>query len=222
AFHVTGVQTCALPISELERTRAAAHELEELVEVLRLPLTAEDEAARQARRAEVDRERDRAFRASTALAEVARHRTALGLTDAGRALAAEEALLPRLEAQLEAARRVLDAEEAKLAEAEQAWEAAIVRRQQADAEHRALEAHAARVASELEEQGGAAVSAEAVAAAKEALDAATAACAALEREDRELAAELAARAERMRHLEARVHAAESELAERERAIEPLR
>src|SRR5690606_22198731 len=65
-------------------------------------------------------------------------------------------------------------------------------------------------------------SAEAVAAAKEALDAATAACAALEREDRELAAELAARAERMRHLEARVHAAESELAERERAIEPLR
>jgi len=208
--------------AELERTRAAAHELEELVEVLRLPLTAEDEAARQARRAEVDRERDRAFRASTALAEVARHRTALGLTDAGRALAAEEALLPRLEAQLEAARRVLDAEEAKLAEAEQAWEAAIVRRQQADAEHRALEAHAARVASELEEQGGAAVSAEAVAAAKEALDAATAACAALEREDRELAAELAARAERMRHLEARVHAAESELAERERAIEPLR
>src|SRR5690606_24210863 len=61
-----------------------------------------------------------------------------------------------------------------------------------------------------------------VAAATEELETATAACAALEREDRALAAEIAARDERLRHLETRARAAEDELALRERALEPLR
>jgi chromosome partition protein MukB len=208
--------------AELARTAQARAELAELADALRAaPLSEAETASRNARRRELDGERDRLFSALSALSEVCRFRHALAFADAEHALSEQNAVLPALEAQHRAARALTDAEEAALSACEAEWEATVSARQQAEAEGHALEAHAARLRAELEAEGVLDVSEAALESAKLEASQCEAQWALLEREERSLATELALREERRGQFQRLVENAGTELREREREAAPM-
>ncbi|WP_394850343.1 chromosome partition protein MukB [Pendulispora brunnea] len=184
---------------ELRRTEDDRRTLAELVEVLRHPPTLpadEERATLEARRRELDDERDRLFVALTALAEVVENRAAFRFADAERALAEQKAIVPALEEQRKNARAAWEAEEQALRAAEAAWELAATAQQKADAEHMAVRAHHERAAGELAAEGLSDLSEEAAAATNRRIAEIDAERKAFELEERRLATDLALLEER--------------------------
>ncbi|WP_394839636.1 chromosome partition protein MukB [Pendulispora rubella] len=210
---------------ELRRTEDDRRTLAELVEVLRHPptLAADDErAALEARRRELDEERDRLFVALTALAEVVENRAAFRFTDAERALAEQKAIVPALEEQRKNARAALEAEEQALRAAEAAWERAATVQQKADAEHMAVRAHHERAAVELAAEGLSDLSEEAAAATNRRIAEIEAERKVFEHEERRLATDLALLDERRLQAQRGATSAASQATAVEKEVLPAR
>ncbi|WP_394823589.1 chromosome partition protein MukB [Pendulispora albinea] len=208
---------------ELRRTEGDRRVLAELLDALRNPpVRGEERTALEARRRELDVERDRHFAAVSALTEVVDNRHALRFSDAERALAEQRTIVPALEEQRANARTAWEAEERALRGADEAWELAASAQQRADAEAMAVRAHHERATGELLAEGIADVSEEAVLEANRRIVEQGAERKAFEREERRLSTEIALLEERRIQSNRAVTAARAHLASVEREASPAR
>jgi chromosome partition protein MukB len=136
--------------TQLERGASAREVLARSMESLRVPPPTVEELGRFEReRAELETERDRSFAIVEALEALARHAEALGFEDAERALAAQTAIAPALQAQHDLSVRELSAAEEAVERSDQVWEAKTRAAQAVEAEQLASEAVIARAREEL-------------------------------------------------------------------------
>jgi chromosome partition protein MukB len=218
---LNAVETARAELAQAARDRAV---LAQLVDALRSAPPAGDDATLETRRKELDGERDRAYAAVSALAEVAENAHALRFEGAERALAERTAIVPALSAQRATAKSEWEAKETAVAAADSAWEGAAGAQQKADAALEAVRAHQQRAQDELAaeglEAGSDSVSEEAlVSAHRRAMEADTERKT-FEREERRIGTEVALLEERRAQSQRGVLAAEARLRQVEGEVAP--
>lgn len=139
---------------ELKRTAEPRRKLEALLEALRVAPPSADELAHFATQREaLGAERDRVFRLSEALEELARELPALAWEDAERSLQSRERVAPALEEQHQRARAAVEEAERDVLAAEAEWERVTLELQHEEAALGAIVAHDERLAEELARLG---------------------------------------------------------------------